>query len=89
MRRCPGVAFRGPEHDRRAWLLGTALDIWEVIEADQSLGSLETSDLSTRQIDVALAYYTAYPGEIDRAIAANQGDQETWHHRYPTLVPKD
>ena len=39
MRRCPGIAFRGPEHDRRAWLLGTALDVWEVIEGYQDAGS--------------------------------------------------
>jgi hypothetical protein len=26
-RRFPGLAFRGPDHDRRAWLLGTALDV--------------------------------------------------------------
>ncbi len=41
MGRFPGIAFRGPDHGRRAWLLGTALDVWEVIEAYQGFGSLQ------------------------------------------------
>ncbi len=92
MRRFPGIAFRGPDHSRRAWLIGTALDVWEVIEAYQSLGSLErlleVSDLAERQVRIALAYYAAYPNEIEWAIAANRQDQETWHRLYPTLVAK-
>ncbi|MBA3945620.1 MAG: hypothetical protein H0X37_13770 [Herpetosiphonaceae bacterium] len=39
MHRFPGIGFRGPKHDRRAWLLGTALDVWEVIEAYPPCGS--------------------------------------------------
>ena len=92
MRRFPGVAFRGPEHDRRAWLIGTALDIWEVIEAYQQLGTferlLEASDLTERQAKGALAYYAAFPVEIDRAIAVNCQDQDVWHSQYPTLIPR-
>ena len=38
VRRYPGLAFRGPAHGRRAWLVGTSLDVWEVIEAYQSMG---------------------------------------------------
>ncbi len=39
MRRSPGDASRGPEHDRRwAWILGTALDVWQVIEAYEDMG---------------------------------------------------
>ena len=29
----PGIAFRGPEHARRAWLPGAGYDAWQVIEA--------------------------------------------------------
>ena len=32
MRRFPGIGFRGPEHDRRAWVMGTGLDVWEMVE---------------------------------------------------------
>ena len=92
MRRFPGIAFRGPEDDRRPWLIGTALDVWEVIEAYQSLGSverlLEEGDVPERQVRLALAYYAAYPEEIDQAIAGNRASQEELHSQYPTFVPK-
>jgi hypothetical protein len=29
----PGVAFRDEDHNRRAWLMGTSLDVWQVIDA--------------------------------------------------------
>ena len=92
MRRFPGIAFRGPEHARRAWLLGTALDVWEVIEAYTGLGSVEAllsvSDVPERQVRLALAYYEHYPEEIDRAIAENQAPDEALHTLYPSLVPR-
>jgi uncharacterized protein (DUF433 family) len=91
-RRFPGVAFRGPEHARRAWLLGTALDVWEVIEAYKDAGSLEAllrvSDVAERQVRLALAYYEHYPSEIDRAIAENRTPQADWHRLYPSFVPR-
>ena len=93
MRRFPGIAFRGPEHARRAWLMGTALDVWEVIEAYKSFGSLERlleqADVPERQVRLALAYYAAYPAETDRAIAENQASQDELHSLYPTFVPKE
>jgi hypothetical protein len=88
MRRFPGIAFRGPEHDRRAWLLGTALDIWQVIEAYQDMGlerMLNEGDLSEGKIRLALAYYEAYPKEIDEAVAENRQPLEYWRHLYPGL----
>lgn len=92
MRRFPGIAFRGPEYARRAWLYGTALDVWEVIEAYRDVGSieglLEVSDVPERQIRLALAYYEHYPDEIDRAIAENQAPEEALHTLYPFFVPR-
>ena len=37
LRRFPGIGFRGPDHDRRAWLRGTGLEVWEVIEGELSV----------------------------------------------------
>lgn len=88
MRRFPGIAFRGPEHDRRAWLLGTALDVWQVIEAYQDMGlerMLDEGDLSEGRIRLALAYYEAYPKEIDEAVAENRQPLEYWRRLYPGL----
>lgn len=90
MRRFPGVAFRGPEHDRRAWVLGTALDVWQVVEAYEAMGLerlLEEGDLFERSIKLAFAYRKEYPEEIDEAIARNQRSQEEWHALYPALIP--
>jgi hypothetical protein len=92
MRRFPGIAFRGPEHARRAWLRGTALDVWEVIEAYKDLGSLEAmlevGDVPERPLQLALAYYEHYPAEIDQAVAENQVPEAALHTLYPSIVPR-
>ncbi len=89
-RRFPGIAFRGPEHDRRPWLIGTALDVWQVIEAYEDFDSIEAmvrgSDLSERQIITALAYNKQYPEEINTAIAQNRRDPDELRELYPTIV---
>lgn len=73
----PGVAFRGDDYDRRAWLIGTALDIWQVIEAYKDFdGSVDRmvaeTDLSERELRTALAYYQRFPDEIDHFIALDR-----------------
>src|SRR5271163_426063 len=40
MRLFPGIAFRGTDWDRRAWVIGTALDVWQVIDAHRDIGSV-------------------------------------------------
>jgi uncharacterized protein (DUF433 family) len=73
----PGVAFRGEDYDRRAWLIGTALDVWQVIEAYQDFDEdldrmLAETDLTERVLRTALGYYRKYPDEIDELIASNR-----------------
>ncbi len=93
MRRFPGIAFRGPDDGRRAWLLGTAFDVWEAIQGHQDFGSVElllaAGDLPEAPLRLALAYYAAYPTEIDRAIADNRIDYEHARLLYPTLFAAD
>lgn len=93
MRRFPGIGFRGPESDRRAWVLGTAFDVWEIIKGYRDFGSLERivaeGDLAERPVRLALAYCEAYPEEIDRMIAENQITPEEAHRRYPSLFAKE
>lgn len=91
-RRFPGVAFRGAEHDRHARLVGTGLDVWEIVEAYRDLGCeelLRTSQLSPRQLDLALSYADRYPREVDEAIRENRQPVEHWRDRYPGLPLTD
>ena len=37
----PGIAFRGDDWDRRPWVIGTAFDVWQVIDAHRDVGSVE------------------------------------------------
>lgn len=72
------VGFRGP--DRRAYLIGTSLDVGEVIEARNAMGLqrlLQESDLPRKKVFEAIRYYKRYPEEIDRAIAEN-AEVELW-----------
>lgn len=90
MRRFPGIAFREGPAGRRARVLGTALDVWEIIEARQQMGEerlrLE-SHLSERQIDLARVYYESYPEEIESFISENRRTEEELHGRSPAVVP--
>lgn len=90
MRRFPGIAFRGPEYARRAWIIGTAQDVWEIIEAVRAMGYeclLQESDIPESKLRLALAYYEEYADEIDAAIDENRLPEEEWHRRYPSVIP--
>jgi uncharacterized protein (DUF433 family) len=71
MRRIPGIAFVDGPTGRRAVVGGTGLDVWEVISTwkatDSGYESLRENYpwLTDAQLRSALAYYEAYPKEID------------------------
>jgi uncharacterized protein (DUF433 family) len=75
-RRFPGIAFRGDDVHRRAWVIGSGLDVWEIAHMAEDFGSQEAlakdSHLSPAQIRLALAYRDAYPDEIERFIEENR-----------------
>ena len=88
MRRFPGLAFRGPVQDRRAWVVGTPFDVWEIIEAYKAMGLeglLQEGDLPDRKVRIALRYYEAYSEEIDRVLTENQRSAEEWNRLYPEV----
>lgn len=89
MRRFPGLGFRGPEGNREAWVIGTALDVWQIVEAYRDFGSAERmlaeTDLSERQLRLALAYADAYPDEIEQALAENRRPLEELRQLYPFI----
>ncbi|HEX3391838.1 MAG TPA: hypothetical protein VHS55_04685 [Solirubrobacteraceae bacterium] len=37
----PGIAFRGADRERRAWVIGTAFDVWQIVDAYQDIGSVQ------------------------------------------------
>jgi uncharacterized protein (DUF433 family) len=92
MRRCPGIVFAEGTSGRRARVAGSGIEVWEIIAVYQSLkkdhGRLKKTYhwLSPEQLRAALAFYSAYPEEIDRQIEKNQRwSQEEIRKRYPFM----
>lgn len=85
----PGIAFRGEDWDRRAWAIGTAFDVWQIVDAHRDVGSVEAmvaeGSLSERQIRLALAYYERFPEEIDEAIALQRRPLAQLRAEYPFI----
>ena len=88
-RRFPGIAFRGTDWNRRPWVIGTALDVWEIVDATRGFDSpqdaADATDLAEAHVRLALAYYEAFPQEIDDAIAENSRALEQLRREYPAI----
>ncbi|MDQ6794254.1 MAG: hypothetical protein M3067_05475 [Chloroflexota bacterium] len=89
-RRFPGIAFNGPDWSRRAWVMGTALDVWQIIEAWQDYDEdgermLSNSHLTERQLKIALAYYREFAQEIDEAVAGNRRSLDELRSDFPFI----
>jgi uncharacterized protein (DUF433 family) len=88
-RRFPGIAFRGSDWARRPWIIGTALDVWEIVAASRSYDSPQEmaarTDLTEAQIRLALTYYREFPDEVDTAIAENDRALGQLRREYPTV----
>ena len=86
----PGIAFRGADWERRPWVIGIALDIWEIVRAFQDFGSRERmlaeTDMNEAQLRLALAYYERFPEEVDMAIAEDRESPRDLHDRFPTIA---
>lgn len=73
----PLIGFANGPTGRRAVVRGTGADVWEMIQAlqahDGDIDALvESSGKAREAIDAAIAYYGAYPREIDDRIEANR-----------------
>lgn len=89
MRRFAGVGFRGDDAARRPWVIGSGLDIWEIIQMLDDLGSIERlveeTQLSEPQVRLAIAYRESYPEEIAEAVAQNRRTATELHELYPFI----
>ncbi len=90
MRLFPGIAFRGADWERRAWVIGTALDVWQIVDAHRDIGSVERlaadGAATERQIRLALAYHERFPEEIDAAIAENRRPLSSLEEEFPSIA---
>ena len=87
MRIFPGIGFRGPE-PRRAWVMGTGLDVWEIVEMHQECEGdvqllVEDYELSERAVKLALLYAERFPEEIEERLAANRRPLSELLELYP------
>jgi len=91
MRLFPGIAFQGSDWGRRAWVIGTGFDVWQMIEAYRDFGSVEALldagfNLEARHVELALAYYERFPDEIDEAIASNRRPLSELRAEFPFIA---
>lgn len=90
MRLFPGIAFRGADWERRAWVIGTALDVWQIVDAHRDIGSIESmaegGSANERQIRLALDYHEMFPEEIDSAVAENRRPIEQLEEEFPFIT---
>ena len=86
-RRYPGIAYRGDDYRRRAWVVGTGLDVWEIVALLRDFGSerelAQEYDLTPGQIRIALAYATEFEDEIEDLITRGRRSEEDVLTRYP------
>jgi len=80
----PAVHFVDGPAGRRAALLGTGMDVWEVVLVvhDNGGDAVEAAtylELPVHVVHAAAAYYAAYRDEIDRWIEANEREAEEAH----------
>lgn len=91
--RFPGVAFRGDDARRRAWVIGSGLDVWEIIHMLEDFGSAETlvaeTHLSAAQVRLAVAYRDAYPDEIAEAVVENRRPISDLDVLFPFITAAD
>lgn len=89
MRLHPGIGFRG--RPRRAWVIGSGLDKWEIIDLLRSYGEdkelvlLEHPLLTQRHLRTARAYAEHFPEEIEALIEENRRPLAELRELYPFL----
>ncbi len=88
-RRFAGIGFRGEDAGRRPWVIGSGLDVWEIVQMLEDFASIESlveeTQLNERQVRLAVAYRDSYPDEIAAAMAENRRTVEQWRELYPFI----
>lgn len=91
----PGIYFREGGSGRRPALLGTRLDVAQVIETLRQNGNsiAETADylnIAAGQVEAAIRYYTSFASEVDEWIEQSreiaERERELWLRREQLLA---
>lgn len=91
----PGVYFRDGGSGRRPAVLGTRLDVAQIIETlRQNANSIEETaeylDIPAEQVETAVRYYAAYRDEVDEWIAQSRAiaerERELWRRQQEALA---
>jgi hypothetical protein len=89
MRLFPGIAYRG--RPRRAWVIGSGLDVWELVDLLRSYGgddeNLRASHplVSDRHLRLARTYAERFPDEVEERLEANTRPVVELRTLYPFL----
>lgn len=87
----PGIGFRGPQ-PRRAYVLGSGLDVWQIVDLLEEYGEEHQALLDDhplldgRSLAVARAYAERFPEEIELHIARQQRTVEELRALYPFIA---
>jgi uncharacterized protein (DUF433 family) len=85
----PGIAFRG--RPRRAWVIGSGLDVWEIVELlssyedDVATLTVDHPLVSERHVRTAIAYATQFADEIAELAEENRRPLPELTSLYPFL----
>ena len=85
----PGIGFRGMP--RRAWAIGSGLDVWEIVDLLQSYGGDEEALreshplVNERHLRLARAYAERFPEEIQAMLDEQRRPVEELLSVYPFL----
>ncbi len=85
----PGIAFRGSP--RRAWAIGSGLDVWEIVDLLAAYGGDEEelrrnhALLDERHLRVARAYAERFPEEVEAFLDENRRPLDELRALYPFL----
>jgi hypothetical protein len=93
MRLFPGIGYRG--RPRRAWVIGTGLDVWELIdllrsyEGDEERLRESHPLIGDRHLRLARAYAERFPEEIESLLEENRRPLDELRALYPFLEVVD
>lgn len=85
----PLIVFRDGASGRRPGLVGSRLDVWQIVDTVRQNGSAEEAaaylDLPSERIEACMRYYAEYRDEIDewseRARLVADRERELWERR--------